>query len=126
MKQKYTEEQVKQVCELYELGTKVSEISEIVGVETSSVTKIAKRNGLELRLSRTKKSKIKKCHNCGENLLEGFRFCPFCGKDVRTDKEICVENLKSLYGAITLLPEGQRNYARDVINSVIAFIEENK
>lgn len=125
MKTVYTQEQVDKVCELYESGTKVSEIASIVGVEQSSVTKIAKRCGLSLRLPR-KVQKLVKCSYCGEKLTKGFRFCPYCGKDVRTQEDILIEKLKDLLGVISLLPENCRDTARDTINSAISYIKNNK
>lgn len=125
MKTFYTQEQINRVCELYESGTRVSEIASIVGVEQSSVTKIAKRCGLSLRLPRNVQ-KVVKCSYCGEKLTKGFRFCPYCGKDVRSQEDILIESLKDLIGVISLLPENCRDTARDTINSAIAFIEDNK
>lgn len=125
MKTIYTQEQVDKVCELYESGTKVSEIASIAGVEQSSVTKIAKRCGLSLRLPRNVQ-KLVKCAYCGEKLTKGFRFCPYCGKDVRTRQDVLIEKLKDLLDVISLLPANCKDAARDTINSVISYIRDTK
>lgn len=115
-----TKEERERCCELYMQGVPVQEIADEFGIAKTTVSNIALTSGLTLR--HPKSSSPRKCHNCGEPVKKGFRFCPYCGKDIRSEKEILTEDLKSILGSITLLPDGERDRARNTINKAISYI----
>ena len=123
----YTTEQREEVLELYNLGVRYEEITEKTGVGRGTITNWAKKAGLPLRHpKKCKEYKVKKCSYCGEPLDGKFKFCPYCGKDVRSEEDILIEELSTLCGAISLLPEGERDTARNTINEVKAYIRSVK
>lgn len=78
---------------------------------------------------RKKPAPIRKCPKCKcDIVLEGAKFCPFCGEMIMTPREIAVEKLRRLFSRFTFLPETQAEEARQIVKDVIEFIEkgENK
>lgn len=122
MKRFYTKKQKEKTIELYAAGVPVAEIAGQTGVSKSSVSRIAVSAGLKLRTPKKKKGQTKKCAFCGATVDSNFRFCPYCGRDVRSEDEIIIEQLHSLYDLLSLLPEGSRDEAQNVINKAVAYI----
>ena len=122
VKPNYTAEQKKYVLELYEQGVPVIDIHKSVGIATSTITAWVKSSGVALRHpKKSNDTKRTRC-SCGELIEPKFRFCPFCGKDVRSKEDILIEKLNDVLGAITLLPTGERDKSRDTINEAVADI----
>ena len=121
----YTTEERNNVLEMYKQGIPVIEIHKQVGLATSTITAWVRSSGMNLRHPK-KAVDIKKTRcSCGELIEPKFRFCPFCGKDVRSKEDILIEKLSDTLGAITLLPVGERDKTRDTINEAIAYIRSN-
>ena len=121
MGHKWITEQTRQaILEDYALGKLTcNEIAAKHGVSRQSVSNIAVRAGISLRGSKRSKTEHKErvCAKCKKKIdVEGARFCPYCGSDVRTDNEILAEQLIHLAHLAPLLPESKRDDLVQTVN----------
>ena len=122
---KYTEEQISKALDLYENTDKsVKEIAEITGLPHNYISKYAKKRGIPLRQPREYKYE-RKCQYCHRVIpLMEVRFCPYCGKDVRTSEEILKFNVRRLYQYGQHLPSCDRDTYKEIIDSMVAYLSK--
>lgn len=119
----YSKEQIQKCIDLYKSGMLVEKISKETGIEKSSISYIAKREGLQLR--RKRNSTLLVCHNCKSKVeIKGAKFCPFCGNDVRNENEVLIDELRHCLCLIQNLPCGDEDTARKTIFKVIDKLKE--
>lgn len=117
----YTQEQLDKVLQLYpNPNYSVYQISEITGVNRSTIPYIARINGLALR--RPKKlsdsTKARKCKNCGRLIkIQDARYCPYCASDVRSEKSKTLELLGVISNVFDLFESCDLDdFERDIKN----------
>lgn len=119
----YSKEQIQKCLDLYKSGMPIEEISKETGIERTSISYIAKREGLQLR--RKRKSTLLVCPNCKSKVeIKGAKFCPFCGNDVRNENEVLIDELRHCLCLIQNLPCGDEDIARKTIFKVIDKLKE--
>lgn len=116
----YSQDTIAKVCDMYDRGCTYKEIFDATGLNNPAITKIAKEAGCKARIVRGESPRV--CNNRGEAIKPTFRFCPHCGKDVRSDKDILIEQINDIFGMLHCLPEGSRDATRDTLNNAIAYI----
>lgn len=100
----FSDEQINEILELYKSGEKTSVIALKFGTSSSYISHIANTNGLR-RLREYKTTNGKMCPKCHKKIeTKGARFCPFCGTDIRSSKDIAVEKLINLRKLVLLVP----------------------
>lgn len=115
----YTPEQINKVLELYPNPSySVYQISEITGVNKSTVSYIAKVNGMALRRPRTlsDSTKARKCKNCGRLIkVQDAVYCPYCASDVRSEKSKTLDLLYIFTNLFDLLESCELDdFQRDI------------
>lgn len=108
------------VAALYKQGATYDDIVKQTGVARGSIANIVHQYNLPARNG----SKHKICI-CGETIKSGFRFCPYCGRDVRSEKELMIEKLQGLFDLVSLLPQTSCDEAVNTINSAIGYIQKS-
>lgn len=94
------------------------------GIERRDITRIAvemgatprrpARYGVKMSERATAPKKI--CARCKKTIaVDGARFCPFCGADIRSSKEICADQIERIIPRVSLLPESVRNEVLQVL-----------
>lgn len=112
-------------------GLKLYEISEKYGIDNKTLKELREEAGLPTRSyksrTRTKKAvEIKKCPNCHRKIaIEGAKFCPFCATDIRSKKDILLEDATKLWRMTEFLPLNECNFADRVIGAMIGYIREH-
>jgi len=121
-----TNETKKEIAALYADKTnKVHDIADAYHITTAQVAKIAIEMGLPPRRPKAmKENKSRKCPKCHSVIdLKGVKFCPFCGTDMRTERDILIEKLSIAQGVIIRgLPAGDRDDVRDTLNAVVKYL----
>lgn len=123
---KYTDEQKNKIIEMYMQGIPTADISNKMGIPRPSISAIVRKEGVPLRRPKGNK-RILKCHNCKQVIsISGAKFCPFCGTDIRSEKDLTVEALQNLLYVILALPQGDRDTARDTITKAINLLTKER
>jgi tRNA(Ile2) C34 agmatinyltransferase TiaS len=106
------EKETKQgIYDAYVRGDKVVDISAKYGISTSYVKKIAVSMGATPRQkSHARETGNKVCPKCRKRIgVNGARFCPFCGTDIRSAKDILIERIDKARECLSMLPEAARD-----------------
>jgi len=106
----------------------VDSIADEFECATSTITNIMKRNGIATRRPRKKTAKLV-CNHCRREIdLKDISFCPYCGKDIRTEGQLLIEDLKNSLGIIATsqMPSNSKDKIRDSILEAIKWIKNNK
>lgn len=113
----YTKELQEKVCADYINGEQLSNIYERYGITAKQVDYIIRKNDVPRRKPKTKKiaKQCPKCHKKVEG--QGFRFCPYCGSDIRTQGELLAERLTNLCNYASHMPEHIRDEFISVLNT---------
>lgn len=115
----FTDEIIKQICESYANGEKVSVIARQFNTSTSYVSRLANQHGYR-RKTNTKANGSKVCPKCHKSIsIKGARFCPFCASDIRSSKDIALEKVCSIRKFVMLLPDSCRNEFDEALNMVV-------
>lgn len=123
MKQEHlTQEQRKEIYQLYMEGAPVKEISAAYDINASAVCRVAKKLGAEPRRVRPKhvgsptadspapKSGFKVCPNCRKRVgLKDAIYCPYCATDIRSPRELLVARIPNVIAMTKYLPESMRD-----------------
>ena len=124
------DERKQKICEMYKSGAPLKEIREVTGCYASVVGKVVKEAGLEPRRTYTKKTKVENvCPKCRKHIsVAGARFCPWCGSDVRTERQIAAEELERVLGIIcdTNVPAESKDRACNALRNAIRLLKEDK
>ena len=118
----FTQEQINEILRMYKEGTSLTEIATLFGTTNSHISYIANSNGLRRQTAHkfSKQGGEKNCPKCHKKIdIKGARFCPFCGTDIRSTKEIAIEKLVSIRKMVMLLPENCRAEFEEATNMAI-------
>lgn len=127
-----TEQTKKEICELYaDKNVKACDIVKTYKISGSDLIRIITERGLQprrpSRIGKRTKDGNKKCPKCKKRVdLKGARFCPYCGADIRSEREIVIERLESLFGLFALLPANVCDKAQQTILQTIGFLKKEK
>lgn len=114
----FTDEIIKQICEQYANGEKVSVIAKQFNASTSYVSRLANQQGLRRKTRVDGVAKV--CPKCHKSIpIKGARFCPFCASDIRSSKDIALEKVCSIRKFVMLLPDSCRNEFDEALNMVV-------
>lgn len=125
---KVTKQEIKEICELYDIGEKVEVIARRYNISPTRVSSIAQNNGCVPRKPRKNSvsSVARKCPNCRKIVdVKGAKFCPFCASDIRSSRDIAVEKLYAIRKMVMLLPENCRNEFEEATNMAIKELEKD-
>lgn len=91
----------------------------------STITKIMKRNGIATRRPGKKTTKLV-CNHCRREIdLKDISFCPYCGKDIRTEEQLLIEDLQNSLGIIATsqVPSNSKDKIRNSLLEAIKWIK---
>lgn len=129
-KRKVTSEDIAQVVELYTAGRTYDEISQIVGVGCGNIPNILRYGGIEINRRTTKKTNADvRCPKCRKAVsVDGARFCPFCGADIRSERQIVAEELEKVLGVICDMnvPAEEKDRACNTLRNAIRLLKGDK
>ena len=103
---------------------KVSEILEKYGISNGVLNRLVKELNVPLREpkkgGKRTNIKLRRCVNCNRTITDNhYKFCPFCGHDVRLVESVLIDELGDLW---TMCSEGiGRNY-RDNVYKIVTDI----
>ncbi len=127
--ERFTLEEKKQIAAEYADRTnKVIDIRTSYGINSKTLAEIITQMGGELRLPNAHhpnktKGNIKVCKKCHKKIdLVGARFCPFCGEDIRDEKELLIEKAQGIFPLLVHLPSNEAETTRQTISDIIKFI----
>ena len=126
-----TPQQRKEIYDLYaDDSVGVKEIAETYSIDPSTVCRVAVQEGATLRNPkigecrtghRKKSSNIRKCKACGKNVdIAGAKFCPYCGNDIRSPKELLIQRMNAFAPKIKYLPENCRDELQNLLMDIRA------
>ena len=125
-----TPQQRKEILELYkDSSVGVKEIGETYSINSSTVCRIAKEEGAVRRNSKIGESRVgkprrttptvKTCGTCKKKVeLVGAKFCPYCGTDIRSPKEMLIQRLIAFAPKVRYLPENCRDELQNLLIDV--------
>lgn len=127
-KRKVTIEQEDEICALYVDGSETNtQIAERYGVDNSTISNIAKRNGLALKSPKRGKVVYKTCPHCRRTVKEEeAKFCCFCGANIQTELETIIEKQQKLARCVLHLSENMRDEAHAIITETINYLKRQK
>lgn len=124
------EQQRKEILELYnDSSVGVKAIAEAYSIDPSTVCRIVKQEGASMRnpkigAAREKKAKrttptVKTCGTCKKKVeLPGAKFCPYCGTDIRSPKEMLIQRIIAFAPKVRYLPENCRDELQNLLIDV--------
>jgi transposase-like protein len=126
-----TPQQRKEIHDLYtDANVGVKAIAEAYSIDPSTVCRIAVQEGATPRVpaigeNRTKHHKkssdVRKCKACGKNVdIAGAKFCPYCGNDIRSPKELLTQRINAFTPKIKYLPENCRDELQNLFIDIKA------
>lgn len=125
---KLTPEQKKEIYELYVEGkSTVKEIATAYNVHTSVVCKTALALGASPRQPNnagvTRGPRVmpirKVCGNCKKHIdLKGAMFCPYCGTDIRSPRDLLIARVTSAMTVTKYLPDDKRDEMQKLLIDV--------
>jgi tRNA(Ile2) C34 agmatinyltransferase TiaS len=117
-----TPQQRKEIHDLYmDDSVGLREIAKAYQIDASTVSRIAKQEGAtprcpQIGANRPKTRRLpvrkeaKKCKTCGKHVeIVGAKFCPYCGTDIRSPKELLTQRINAFAPKIKYLPESCRD-----------------
>ncbi len=121
------EEKEQILREYYDKEYKAHNIFKAHNISQQTMQKCILDLGGELRRPKSQgnrnKRNTKKCAKCGKSIeIKGAKFCPFCANDLRTEKELLVEDLENLTKLFNSIPETQRDFFVNTIIKAKEFI----
>jgi hypothetical protein len=121
------EKETKQgIYDAYVRGDKVVDISEKYGILTSYVKKIATDMGATPRQKpHTRAQENKVCPKCRKKIeVNGAKFCPFCGTDIRSTRDILIERIDKARECLSMLPENARDEVCKLFVDIVAELKK--
>jgi rRNA maturation endonuclease Nob1 len=105
---------------------KVKDIEKKYGVNSSKIADLVEQSGGQLRTCRRPQLTKVKCPNCHRTIEgKGFKFCPYCGKDIRSEKDLTLEKIAKLFSCCGYLPQNMRDDAQSLIKEIEAYIRKD-
>lgn len=125
------------IARMYREGASYEEIRKEFRCSVASITKVANRYALPPRrrgwsvgvaAEPTKKTNVEKiCPKCRKPVeVHGARFCPWCGSDVRSERQIVAEELKQVLGVICDMnvPADSKDRACNTLRNAVRLLQE--
>lgn len=133
-RKKLTNGDITRIVELYAAGRTYDEISQTIGISHGSIPKALRCAGIELDRRRTasspKKTVVERvCPRCRREIpVAGARFCPFCGADARSERQIAAEELEAILGIVCdmAIPAEQKDRACNALRNAARLLREDK
>lgn len=128
-----TQTQRNEIYQLYVDGTPIAEIAAAYGINGSTVSKTAKLLGAKPRINKltyagkpigtpseiTASRKYKVCGKCKKHIeVKGAMFCPYCGNDIRTPRDLLIARVASAMTVTKYLPEDMRDTMQKLLIDV--------
>ena len=128
-----TQTQRNEIYQLYVDGTPVAEIATAYNVNPSTVSKTARVLGAKPRLNKltyarkpigtpsevTTSRKYKVCGNCKKHIeVKGAMFCPYCGNDLRTPRDLLIARIVNAMTVTKYLPDSMRDEMQNLLIDV--------
>lgn len=121
---KLTPEIELEIVEAYKGNAKIKEIEEMFGICNQSIYGVLRRQGVGInnpnRSSGVKRRKKRYC-DCGAVMPPEAKFCHMCGKSLKTDEEIIIDNL--LNARAKCLAQCTAGIRSDVDNAIMAAVK---
>ena len=128
MNKKLTPEQKKEIYELYVEGTSsVKDIATAYSVNSSTVCKTAIEMGASPRQPQNagvsrgpRTAPVRKiCGSCKKHIdLKGAMFCPYCGYDIRSPRDLLIARIAGAMTVTKYLPEDMRDTMQKLLIDV--------
>jgi len=124
--QKLSTEQQNEVKQLYVEGIPVADIAVAYNIDKSTVCRITKRLGAPPRLVKSSnlqdnsnRTKYKTCQACKKVVkLDNVSYCPYCGKDIRTPREMLISRVSEAMKVSKYLPESMRDTMQQLLADI--------
>ncbi|MBR5874840.1 MAG: hypothetical protein IKY90_08940 [Oscillospiraceae bacterium] len=121
---KITPEMEKEIVETYRNNVKIKEMEEMFGISNQTIYGVLRRQGVGInnpKLSSGKKRTKKRRCECGAVMPGEAKFCHMCGKSLKTDEEIIIDNL--LKARAKCLSQCTAGIRSDVDSAIMAAVE---
>lgn len=129
--QALTQEVKNKIYEQYIKGVPIKEIAAMYNVDYSSVSKTAislgatprqiKKTyaGAPVRASGESARKYKVCDKCKKHIdVKGAMFCPYCGNDIRSPRDLLIARIAGAMSITKYLPEDMRDTMQNLLIDV--------
>lgn len=126
-----------EIARMYEAGASYIEIQKTVGCSPGAIIKVVEDFNLPPRRpgrkcekaeESTKKTNVEKiCPKCRKPVkVHGARFCPWCGSDVRSERQIVAEELERVLGVVCDMnvPADSKDRACNTLRNAIRLLKE--
>lgn len=118
---KITPEVELEIVEKYRAGENSQTIRDAYHLDGDRMYNILAKHGIEPRRPRRKK---RHC-DCGAVMPSEAKFCYMCGKNLKTDEEIIIDNLLSARTTcLKYVPDAQRTVADKQIMAAVNLLKE--
>jgi hypothetical protein len=137
MPKKMSKETADGIARMYRDGASYKEIRKEFGCADITIKKVAERYALPPRrcgwsvdtaAEPTKKTNVEKiCPKCRKPVeAHGARFCPWCGSDVRSERQIVAEELERVLGVVCDMnvPADSKDRACNTLRNAIRLLKE--
>ena len=115
-KKKLTSQQISEIKLMRCEGATTAEIAAKIGVATPTVSYYT----ADVR----KQAGEKVCPACRKHMEAEANYCSRCGADIRSRKDILIEEIQVLRGLLVHLPENARAKADDVTKKIIDYLKK--
>lgn len=88
-KENLSKEQILNIISDYEKTKNQTKVAQKHKISPKTVVKICEDNNVSIR----RISKKTNCKNCGGTLPQKSKFCPYCGKEIRTELDYAIDNV---------------------------------
>ena len=136
MPKKLSKETYDGIIRMYQSGASYDEIRGAFECSDSTIARIAQKHGLTHWGNRafntaaepTKKTNVEKICPKRRKPVEvhGARFCPWCGSDVRSERQIVAEELERVLGVVCDMnvPADSKDRACNTLRNAIRLLKE--
>ena len=90
-KENLSKEQIHNIISDYEKTKNQTKVAQKHKISPKTVVKICEDNNVSIR----RISKKTSCKNCGGILPHKSKFCPYCGKEIRTELDYAIDNVEA-------------------------------
>ena len=119
----------KKIYEAYiDPTNRVEDIAREFGLRSgSNISQIALAMGAELRRPKRARGSNRLCPKCRKSVeVKGAKFCPYCGTDIRSERDILIERIDRARECISLLPENARDEVQKLFVDIVAELNNKK
>ena len=125
MRRNFTEAQIQDILNAYrDKSVTREQICEGFGISPTTLNHILHKHNepfrVPKRLKNSEKTAAKTCPNCRRRIdVKGAKFCPFCGSDVRSARDLLIERVEKLTTFNSYIPSTERdNFIQTIIDAV--------